>query len=243
MRLAHLFCSCAAVVVLVITPQLAQAQTVVGLGVKGFFEDSKLNGEEQIAVLQADESYEYRSDGFLSGSIWFLLQLSERIRVGSAVDYYGTYASMTRCDRENRDDCSDFEPNRYEFGKLLEFYGRFEYHVPVSDDLDLLLGTVFGLPVLFPSGDFREEIDGLKEEGANVLSLPRIGYLLGPNIGARWKYNDHLAIRGDFIVKWEQMFLFRTRQNIGSDPPIAFRKKWTTGTLRYELGLGVEVSL
>ncbi len=242
MRLVQL-CTCALVAAFVAMPASAGAQTVVGLGAKAFFEDSKLNGEQQIAVLETDESYEYKSDGFLAGSIWFLLQLSDRVRVGSGVDYFGTYASLTKCDRQNRDDCSDFEPDRYEFGKLVEFFGRFEYHVPVTPTFNLLLGTVFGVPVLFPGGDFREEIDAQKESGAAVLSLPRIGYLLGPNIGARWEYNDHLAVRGDMIIKWEQIFLFRTRQNIGSDPAIAYRKKWTTGTLRYEFGVGVEVSL
>lgn len=242
MRFAQHICLCAFLLALCM-PQIADAQTVVGIGAKAFFEDSKLNGEEQIAVIEEDESYEYRSKGFLSGSIWFLLQLSDRIRVGSTVDYYGTYSSATKCDRENRDDCSEFEPNFYEFGKLMEFYGRFEYRVPATDQFDLILGTVFGLPILFPSGDFREEIDGLREEGANVLTLPRVGYLLGPDVGLRWKYNEHLAVRGDFIVKWEQMFLFSTRQNVGSDPPIAFRKTWTTGTLRYEIGVGVEVAL
>ena len=29
--------------------------------------------------------------------------LSDRIRVGSMLDYYGTYSSATRCDRTERD--------------------------------------------------------------------------------------------------------------------------------------------
>lgn len=242
MRYAHFLRTCVTLCALVGLPATASAQTVIGLGAKGFFEDSRVNGTRQIAVEEVDESWEYRSKGFLSGSLWFLLQLTDRIRVGSAIDYYGTYTSMTKCDRAERD-CTDFEPDPFEFGKLLEFYGRFEYRVPATDRVDLLLGTVFGVPILFPSGDFREEINTWQEQGASVLGLPRIGYLLGPDIGARWKYNDHLAVRGDLMVKWEQMFLFRTRQNIGSEPPIAFRKTWTTGTLRYELALGVEVSL
>lgn len=228
---------------ILLLPSAVAAQTVVGLGVNGFFEDSKLNGTQQIAVQENDESYEYRSDGFLTGSVWFLLQLAERLRAGSGLEYYGTYASMTKCDDEERD-CDDpdnpFEPDRYEFGKLLEFYGRFEYVVPTTPSVDLILGTVFGVPLLFPSGDLADEIDSLQEQGASVLGLPRIGYLIGPDIGARWKYSDHLALRGDLMVKWEQIFMFRTTQNIDG---ISFRKTWTTGTLRYELGVGIEVNL
>jgi hypothetical protein len=217
----------------------AAAQTVVGVGANAFFEDSKLNGIQQIAVQENDESYEYRSDGFLTGGFWFLFQMSDRIRVGSMIDYYGTYASLTKC-QENQCDNPDFEPDRFEFGKLVEFFGRFEYGVPIAQDADLILGTVFGLPILFPGGDLGEEIDSLKDQGAAVLDVPRIGYLVGPDLGGRWAYSEHLAIRGDLMVKWEQIFMFRTTQSIDG---ISFRKNWTSGTLRYELGLGIEVTL
>ena len=220
-------------------PCAASAQTVIGLGANVFFEDSKLNGTQQISVQENDESFEYRSDSFLTGSLWFLLQLTERIRVGSMLDYYGTYTSATKC-QEGQCDNPDFEPDLFVFGKLLEFHGRFEYGIGVTEEVSLLLGTVFGAPILFPGGDFKDHIDSLQEQGAGVLDLPRVGYLIGPNIGARWTYSEHLAFRSDVIIKWEQIFLFRTAQNIDGIP---FRKTWTTGTLRYEIGLGVEVAL
>lgn len=224
---------------LLCAPNTAAAQTVVGVGANAFFEDSKLNGVQQIAVQENDESYEFRSDGFLTGGFWFLFQMGDRIRAGSMIDYYGTYASLTKC-QEGQCDDEEFEPDRFEFGKLVEFFGRFEYGIPMAESAELILGTVFGLPILFPSGDFEEEISGLQDEGASVLGLPRIGYLVGPNLGARWKYSEHLSVRGDLMVKWEQIFLFRTSQSIDG---ISFRKNWTTGTLRYEIGVGLEVAL
>lgn len=239
MRPVRQLCLCA-LIVACCWSSVASAQSVVGVGAKGFFEDSKLHGLQQIAVAEVDESYEYRSAGFLSASLWFLLELSDKLRVGSTLDYYGIYGSKTKCDR---DDCSDFEPDRYEFGRLIEFYGRFEYRIRAAEKAHVLLGGVVGFPVLFATGDFREDINSLRDQGASVLGVPRVGYLLGPNLGVRYQYTDYLAFRADFIGKWQQMFLFRTSQNIGSDPPIAFRKRWTTGTLRYEFGLGLEVSL
>lgn len=228
-----------ACLVFVAAPRNASAQTVIGLGANVFFEDSKLNGVQQISVQENDESFEYRSNSFLTGSLWFLLQITDRIRVGSMLDYYGTYTSATKC-QEGQCDDPNFEPRLFTFGKLLEFHGRFEYGIPVTEDVSLLLGTVFGAPILFPGGDFKDHITSLQEQGAGVLDLPRIGYLVGPNVGTRWRYSEHLALRGDLIVKWEQIFLFRTSQNIDGIP---FRKSWTTGTLRYEIGVGVEVTL
>jgi hypothetical protein len=224
---------------MVFVPLTASAQTVVGVGANAFFEDSKLNGLQQIAVQENDESYEYRSDGFLTGGFWFLFQMGDRIRAGSMIDYYGTYASLTKC-QENECDNPDFEPDRFEFGKLVEFFGRFEYGIPMTESTELILGTVFGLPILFPGGDLEAEITSLREQGASVLNIPRIGYLVGPNLAGRWKYSEHLAVRADLMVKWEQMFLFRTSQSIDG---ISFRKNWTTGSLRYEIGVGIEVAL
>lgn len=217
----------------------AHAQTVVGVGAGAFFEDSKLTGLERIAVQEEEQTYDYRSHGFLSGGLWFLFQLSQRVRVGSAIDYYGSYISATKCQEGECED-PEFEPDLYEFGKLLEFYARVEYALPVLQNIDMILGGVAGTPILFPGGNLDDEIDGLQEQGAGVLSLPKIGYVVGPNLGARWKYSDHLSVRSDLFVKWEQIFIFRTTQEIDG---IGFKKNWTTGTLRYELALGIEVAL
>ncbi len=222
-----------------LVPGLAAAQTVVGVGISAYREDSRLNGVQQISVLETDESARYGSDDFLSASIWFLYAFSERVRFGSMLEYYGTYTGREKCE-EGECDNPDFEPDRYEFGKLVEFHGRFEYAAPATEKFDLILGGVFGAPILFPGGDLKEEIERRQEEGASLIDLPRIGYLVGPNLGARWRYLEHLALRADVLVKWEQIFIFRTAQNIDG---VAYRKRWTTGTLRYEFGLGLEVLL
>ncbi len=210
--------------------------TAVGVGAALFFEDTDLMQEERAAVQEDSNTQAYSADSFLSGSIWFLYPLGTNIRVGSQLEWYGTWIGV----EENEEDNGDEEPETYEFGRLLEFFGRVEYNVPVGERYDLYFGGIFGVPVLFPDGDFKAEIDEADEDGLNVLSFPRIGFLVGPTIGAAWQYTDYLAVRGDLMFKYEKMFLFRTSQTVEG---VGFQKNWDTSTFRWSLNLGIEVAL
>lgn len=223
-----LFCSWSAV---------ANAQTVLGIGPGFFVEDSDLSAEEQASIELRDESFAYTSDGFLSGSIYIMKDWTESIRLGGQVTYYGTYSASVTPEGDNN---NDEEPQIYEFGRLLEVSARIEYLLPVTDTIDLALGGMAGFPILIPDGDFQAEIDRLKDQEVGVFDLPRIGYLLSPVFGARYKYSEHLYFRGDLLFKWEQLFLFRTTEEVQSIP---FRKTWSTSTLRSEFTLGIEVVL
>ena len=214
------------VVALLVWSSSANAQTVVGLGGSAFFEDTDLNGLQRISVQETDQSENYRSKSFLTAQVWFLLKMSEKFRAGSGIAYYGTYSGATKPDEDQ--DRDDFEPDFYEFGRLIELFA------------DLLFGAVFGVPILFPGGQFKEEIERLQDQGANVLSLPRIGYMVGPDIGGRYKFNEWLSFRSDIVVTFSQLFLFATTQTIDNT---AFRKRWSTRTLRYQFNLGAEINL
>ena len=215
----------------------AQADTVVGMGVATYFEDGALSGEEQVSVQTTDESFDYVSDGFLSGSIWLLKAFSENIRFGGSINYMGRYTAEIVPEEELDE---DEDPETFEFGTLVELVGRFEYLVPTYDRFDLMFGGVLGVPILFPSGEFRDEIDRLDDEQASVWGLPRVGYLIGPAIAGRWAYSEYLYFRADFLLKWEQIFMFSTTEDVQGVP---FSKDWSVSTLRTEFSLGIEVKL
>ena len=210
------------------------AQTVLGIGVGIFTEDSDLDGEEQASVELRDESFAFSSDGFLSGSLYVLKPWTKSFRLGGQLTYYGSYIASIAPEDEND------ETQTYEFGRLLELSARLEYILPVTDTIDVMLGGMMGIPILMPDGEFQDEIDRLKDQEVGVFDLPRVGYLLSPVIGGRWKYSDHVYFRGDLLFKWEQLFLFRTTEEVQGIP---FRKTWSTSTLRSEFTLGVEVVL
>lgn len=226
--------------VFVASPLLAQNTppgTAVGVSAALYFEDTDLNRDERIAVQKEQSSQAYSSEGFLTGSVWFLYPLSDRIRAGSQLEWYGTWTGVEENDEE---DGGDEDPETYEFGRLLELFGRFEYNVPIGERYDLYFGGIFGVPILFPGGDFQEEIDEAQNAGLNVVGLPRIGFLVGPAIGFAWEYLEYLSLRADLVFKYEKMFLFLTNQTVEG---VGFQKEWDTSTFRWELNFGIEVAL
>ena len=219
----------------------AAAQTVLGVSSGLYLEDGRLHAKQKMGDQEEqDQSYDFRPDNFLSGSLWFLLQLSPRLRVGSDLEYMGTYASLTRPTEQQRQQ-PNFEPRRFEFGRLLEFYGRFEFLVPALPNVDLILGAAVGMPFLFPRGDLKNDIEDLQDRGAAVWKVPRTGYLVGPMLSGRWKYDEHLYLRSDLQMKWEQIFVYRTSG--GLDDGTSFTRRWTTGSLRYQVNFAIEVLL
>ncbi len=214
----------------------AQANTVVGIGPGMYFEDGTMDGEEQASVQITDETFNYISDGTLNFSVWWLAAVTENLRMGATIMYYGSYTASIQ-EEDNND---DEEEELYEFGSLWEFYGRIEYLVPTYEGLDVMFGAVAGIPVLFPDGEFQEEIDRLRDQQASVWDLPRIGYMVGPIVSMRYGYSDYLFFRLDLALKWEQLLLFNTSEEVQG---VAFGKDWTISTLRSEFTLGIEVGL
>lgn len=214
----------------------AQANTVVGIGPGMFFEDGTMSGEEQASVQVTEETFDYISDGTLNFSVWWLAAVSENLRMGATIMYYGSYTASIQDEEANDDD----EEQLYEFGSLWEFYGRIEYLVPTYEGLDVMFGAIAGIPVLFPDGDFQEEIDRLRDQQASVWDLPRIGYMVGPIVSMRYGYSDYLFFRLDLALKWEQILLFNTSEEVQG---VAFAKDWAISTLRSEFTLGIEVGL
>jgi hypothetical protein len=222
-------------------PGAALAQSI-GVGVQAHSDDISLKGQQRIATGAAqDEDQDLISDGTFSASLWYLKQLSDRMRAGGGIRYYGTYGGLP-ADEEARtnDDGSEVDP--YVLGTLIEVYGQAEWILPVAEKLriDAVLGMQLGAQVLFPGGDFDEQITALQDQGAGVLGLPRVGVLFGPQVGARWRVMERLSIRLDVGLRYNRLFLFNTEEE---NDGIAFKKQWDLNVLRTDVGLGVEINL
>lgn len=216
-------------------PTAARAELLIGVGGQLFFDDIDLVGERKVSVLSTDEGYAASSDGLMSGSIWALKSLGQGLYIGGHIQYYGSYT--TAPDEEVNNDT-----RVKSFGHWLEISGRGEWMLDVMPDVSLGLGAQAGLVMLFPGDDFAREIDALRDQGASVssASTPRLGYLIGPNLAARWRFMSPLALRLDLGLKWQQVYLFKNEEKIGGVP---FRKDWQLNLIRYEVGLGLEVAL
>ncbi len=214
----------------------AQARDVIGVGASFFFEDSQLDAEEQLSVQVNDESFEYVSDGFLSGSLYYLSAWNENLRLGGGIQYFGTYIAE-EVPEEELDE--DEEPPTYELGTLVELRAMIEYLFPAGV-FDLGIGAVAGVPILFPDGDFKEEIERLQDEQAGVWNVPRIGFLVGPRISGIYHYSEYLSFRADIGIVWERIWLFNTSEEVQGTP---FSKTWTSKILRTEFSLGLEVKI
>jgi hypothetical protein len=210
-------------------------ELIIGVGGQLFFDDVDLVGERKVAVLSTDEGYAASSDGLMSGSLWVLKGLGKGLYVGGQIQYYGSYTTAPEEERNN-------DTRVKAFGQLLELSGRGEWMYEVMDKVSVGLGAQLGLVMLFPGDDFEKEIDALRDQGASVSSAgtPRLGYLVGPSLAARWRFMEPLALRLDLGLKWEQVYLFKTEEKIGGIP---FRKDWQLDLIRYEVGVGLEVVL
>jgi hypothetical protein len=227
---------------LVLSAPGAVAAQSIGVGVQAHSDDISLKGQQRIATgAPQDEDQDLISDGTFSASLWYLKQISEQLRAGAGLRYYGTYGGLP-ADEEARTTADGSAVDPYVLGTLLEVYTQVEWILPVAEKLriDAVFGMQFGAQVLFPGGDFADQIAALQEQGAGVWDVPHVGFLFGPQVGARWRVTDRLSIRLDVGLRYNKLFLFNTEEE---NDGIAFKKDWTLNVLRTDVGLGVEINL
>jgi hypothetical protein len=190
-----------------------------------FFESSRLNGEQRIAQTRQDESFNYGSASPWSVSAALLAHRGGRFRLGPGLRIFGNYSAA--------------QPE-FRFGFLTEAYAQGEYALPAFEQFEAVFGARLGVALLFPNGDFAEEIRRLQSNGVNVWSVPRVGWLGALSLGLRRPLGDRIALRFDVIGQMEQLFLFLHSQTVGD---LRIRKAWNTYTLRLSFALGVELRL
>jgi hypothetical protein len=208
----------------------ASAKTRLGVGLDFFTESSRMTGAQTINTSTRDESFDYSSDGFLSATLGMSVPapiFEERARIGGAVRLFGNYGAGG--DRT------------FGFGLLHEAFVTGEYGLPVADKWEVVFGGRGGLALLIPGRDFITEIDRLQDEGVDVWSVPRLGWLGGFSVGGRRKISENVLLRADLLGQYEKLFLFSTSQEF--DDGLKFNKDWSTSGLRFGLTLGVEFAL
>ena len=214
----------------------AAGPSYVGIGLGVYLENSRLEGETTRLVNTTDQSFDYSADNYLQGNIWLLKTVTKNVRAGAGLHYYGGYEAV----REPEEDEDAEDIDAYELGQNLTLFARGEWLVSFADDMGLVLGAQAGLIGLFPDGEFKREIEALRDEGVTVFGGPRPGLSLAPIVGARWQLDERLALRADFAVHWERIILFNLSTEVENNN---FERSWTAKILRYNLGIGMEVTL
>jgi hypothetical protein len=208
----------------------AQADTRIGLGLDLFTESSRMAGHQTINTARQDESFDYRSNSFLSAALSLSIPapISERARMGAGLRFLGNYGAGGEGNRS------------FGFGLLNEVFVTGEYGLLVAEKTEAVFGARGGLALLVPGKEFDDEITRLREQGVSAWHVPRVGWLGGISVGARRRMGEHLLLRGDFTGQLEKLFLFATSQDIKG---LDFEKSWSTFSLRLGLTLGVEFAL
>jgi hypothetical protein len=201
----------------------------IGVGGDLFLEGARMTGEQGINASRRDESFDYTSAGFLSATAWMTTpvpMVSERLRLGAGLRIFGNYAAGGG--------------REFGFGLLNELFISGEYGLPVADKMEVVFGGRAGLSFLIPNREFAAEIRRLQEQGVSVWNVPRMGWLVGPSVGARRRMSERIWLRADLNAQAEQQYLFATSQEISG---LRFTKHWSTLGLRLGLTLGAEFAL
>lgn len=212
----------------------------IGLSTGLFFENSRLEGREVRGVDSSDQSYDYSPDGHFNGQLVYLNALAPNARVGGGISYFGSYeADQIPGEDQNQDDVTTVE-----YGQLLNLFGRAEWMIPFLDRFHFILAAQVGVNLLFPDGsrdgDLRREIRDMKDDEISVFGGPRLGVDLAPILGFRWTIDDRLALRADFGIHWQRLFLLNVSDTVNG---VDFRRNWTAKILRYNIGVGLEFGL
>jgi hypothetical protein len=201
----------------------------IGVGLDLFTEDARMSGEQAINASRRDESFDYGSGSFLSFSLSMSVPApiaSERARIGGGIRLFGNYSRG-----------GDVP---FGFGLLNQAFITGEFGLPVARQFEALFGARGGLSLLFPGREFSAEINRLQDQGVDVWSVPRIGWLAGVSVGARRQMSEHILLRADLAAQYEKLFLFATSQEIDG---LQFNKDWSTSGIRMGLTLGIEFAL
>lgn len=199
--LIHLCCT---LVALLYAPHLVAAQSkhALQLNLEGYSDDATHTAESNIGgvLMDTQETEVGRSPAFAL-SLQYLLPLTDHLRIGPGVRYLSSYRYL---------DDNEQDPNAQGtlIGRLFEVYARAELTIGLTDALALLPALDFGMPFLFAAGDLQRDLDQKKQQGYNVNSLPRIGFLIGAELACRYQLNDYLFLRGGLGLQHDRITLY-----------------------------------
>lgn len=212
---------------------------MIGIGPDIYFDDATITGQERRSVQLNEVDFDLTNDTYFAGEIWIATEVIDNLRLGGGLKYLGPYEYIRVEDQEEED------PDVTRLGQLLEITLRVEYLVELARfgekmGLDLILGAELGMAMLIPDGELKREIKQLQDQEVDAWDTPRLGYVVGPQVGLRFKYNKTLSFRFQVAFNWEQLFLFAIDEQVSN---VNFQLNRQVDIIRIHFGLGLEVTL
>lgn len=197
------------------------------LTIDGFGDSTTDSGDVSVGGLQRTETKQDGGVGpSLSVSLGYLKQITDLMRFGGGLRYFGGYTYSPDGDGDDVD-----------LGTMIEACGRLELVLPLAPDIDALVAGELGLGLLLAGGDLADDIDRLQTQGYNIWSFPRLGLLAGPELGGRYHLNPWLSLRGGVALLYAHFFLYDAETDDGG----ASASRGLALT-RLRLSLGAEAS-
>lgn len=170
-------------------------------------------------------------------SLAYLLPLFDELRIGPGIRYLASY-NYTEDEAEEEADDSDEEAPDILLGRMFELYARGEFDIELTEGLALAPAIELGLPILFASGELQEELNARDREGYNVNSLPRMGFLVGAEIGAKYHLHKFLYLRGGMGIQHTRIMLYDA--SVDSGRGLSSRR---LSLMRIRVFIGLEAAL
>lgn len=166
----------------------------------------------------------------------FLTQLFKNVRVGGAVGY-GMNLKMVERPTPEQEENEDFEPQEVRFGQQITLDARVEFSPHLGDKFWLVVMPKGGISIIQVGEDLRVATDAL--EDSHNIRKPRMGVILGGDLGVRYQYNEWFGVRGTFgLAYWGQSYLKATRNGDAADSD----RSLSSSASRMSWGLATEVS-
>lgn len=209
----------------------ARAQSSLGLEGGLFFDSGARVDEVGLAALTDTDRHDVTNRDVGHLALYYLYALSdtprEGMRLGGELRYLGTLAT------EEGDEAEVV-------GTLLEIGARAEWSTHLTDALVFFAGARASLALAFPSGDLAREIDRMQGDGVPVSHGPRPGVTLMPNLGAGYVLHERVTARLSLGLGWSWLSIFDVDERVSG---IRYMRRETLSSTRFDLTLGVEISL
>jgi hypothetical protein len=207
-----------------------------GIGIEGglFFDAGTRSDEVRIGPT-VDTSRDDVGNvdlGFIG--LYYMHQLGEDpeanggFRIGGDVRYLGRYAS-------------EYDDEEVEVvGTLLEVGARGDWSTLITDKLSFVVGLRVALALAFPEGELADEIDRQAAEGVSAGGGPRVGVTILPSVGARYAIHSRVNATLNVGLGWSHLSIFDLDETVSG---VGYVRDESISNTRFELGLGLEVSL
>ena len=124
-------------------------------------------------------------------------------------------------------------------GQQLTLDFRVEWTGHLTGAFWLLGAPRIGVSTIIPAGILQDRIDQNQRFGFNTLSGPRLGFLIGGDVGVRYMVNNWFSLRGTVGYVYNMHFLINST---ASGELVDASQSWTVSASRLSGNLGLEVA-